>query len=279
MGTLCCAVSALCPSRTLRAGHHLAAVRRGGHGARAHCARQLPAVASHRGLGVVAMQIALISAQVRSVPADILLIGTDIGPIALNIPAVLVDIRLVARDVALLAGPGALRRVVTPQVGPVRTDILTVPPDVTAVSADVRAVVGDVTLIARDVMPVGVHIRLCIIMVYVTMQVPLIPVDVAPVGAKVRSVPLNIPAVLVDLRLIARDVALLVLARALLGVFLPQRVFIGTQIRAIALDILTIPTNVRSVMRDVAPIARHIVTIVIAAGRLRRSLLIVGSGR
>jgi hypothetical protein len=147
-----------------------------------------------------------------------------------------------------------------------------------AVSVDVRAIVGNVTLIPRDITPVSVHIRPCVLMVYVTMQVALIPVDIAPVSVQVGPVPPNILAVLVDIRLIAGDVALLVLAGALLGVFLPQSAFIGTQIRAIPLDILTVGPDVRPVMREVAPITRHIVTSVIA-GRLRRRLLIVGSGR
>ena len=75
----------------------------------------------------------LICAQIRPIAADILLIGADVGTIALDISAVLAHIRLVARDVRLLVGAGALRRIVMPQVGPVRTDVLTVPPDVTAV--------------------------------------------------------------------------------------------------------------------------------------------------
>jgi hypothetical protein len=180
-----------------------------------------------------------------------------------------------------------------PQVGPVRTDVPTVPPDVTAVGANVGAVVSDVTLVPRDITPVGVHIRLCgggltrpralrfmlvIITIHITMQIALVSVDVAPISAEVRPVPLDIPAVLVDIRPIARDVALLILARALLGVFLPQSAFIGTQVGAIPLDVLAVLVDIRPVMRGVAPIARHILTSVIA-GRLWRRLLIVGSGR
>jgi len=119
---------------------------------------------------------------------------------------------------------------------------------------------------------------LVIITVYITMHVVLIPVDVAPVSTEVGPVPLQILAVLVDIRLAAGNVALLVLARALLGVFLPQAAFIGTQVRAIPLDILAVRLDVRPVMRAVAPITRHIVAVVVA-GRLLRRLLIVGSGR
>src|SRR5262249_57930911 len=112
-----------------------------------------------------------------------------------------------------------------PQFRLVRTDVPAVAPDVPAVGADVGAIVGDVTLVPRDVTPVGVHIRLrgggltrphlgfmlVIIAVYITMHVALIPVDVTPVSTEVRPVPLQILAVLVDIRLVAGNVALLVL--------------------------------------------------------------------
>jgi len=59
-----------------------------------------------------------------------------------------------------------------------------------------------------------------------------------------------------------------------------QALFIAiTRSSATAVRRLTVRPDVRSVMHDVAPIARHIVAIVIATGRLRRRLPIVGSGR
>jgi hypothetical protein len=206
-------------------------------------------VTGHPGVGTVARQLVLVCAQVRAVPPDILLIGTDVGSIALDIPSIRDDVGLVVRDIPLLVSPGALRRIVMPQIGPVGTDVLAVPPDVTAVRADVGTVVSDVTLVPRDVTSIRMLIRLrrggstglralclllvVIITVYVTVQVALIPIDVAPVSAKVCTIPL---------------------------------------------DVLAVRPDVRPVMRAVAPITRHIVTIVVA-GRLRRRLLIVRSGR
>ena len=161
MATRCRAVSARRPGRALRAGHHPAAVRRSAHAALAPCARQLPAVASHPGVGAVAaMHVALIGAQVRPVPADILLIGTDVGSVALDISPVGGDVGLVTPDVAVLIGPGALRRIVMPQVRPVRTNILTVPPDATAVTANIRPVMGDVRAVMRHIALVRPHIAI-----------------------------------------------------------------------------------------------------------------------
>src|SRR5262249_59372043 len=87
---------------------------------------------------------AQIRVQVRTIRADILLIGADVGSIALDIAAVGGDVGLVVHDVALVVSPGALRRVVMPQISAGRTDVLTVPPDVTAGSANIRPGSGGV---------------------------------------------------------------------------------------------------------------------------------------
>jgi hypothetical protein len=164
-------------------------------------------------------------------------------------------------------------------------------PDVTTIRTDIRLIVSDVALVPCDVTPVGAHVRLrrvggrlghsrsrsglTALCAHILTQVASIRMHILPVGTDVCAVLLKVLTVPADVSLVAGDVALLVLARALLGVLLPQSPFIVTQVRAIPLDVLTVGPDVRVVATDVAAVIGHVVTITRTASGLAIRLLVI----
>jgi hypothetical protein len=108
--------------------------------------------------GLIIHEVTPVSANVRLVVRDIPAVGADVRLIPLDARAVSLDFRLVTGNIRLLVIPGALGRIVMPQVALIRTDILAVMPDVTMIGAHIRLVVRDVALVRGDVPPIGAHV-------------------------------------------------------------------------------------------------------------------------
>jgi hypothetical protein len=88
-----------------------------------------------------------------------------------------------------------------------------------------------------------------------------------------RSCP-DIPSIGADVRLVPCDVALVLGARSLRGIVMPQVHLIRANVAAVPPDVATVSANIRPVAPDVPPITTYIVTMVVAAIGLTAWLLI-----
>ena len=106
--------------------------------------------------------------------------------------------------------------------------------------------------VAAQVMLVGVKVR-------------AVPADILLIAADVGPVALDITAVSADLRLVAGDIRLLVVARTLLGIFMPQVRLVRTDVPAVMPDVAAVRANVSPVVcnvtlvrRDITPVGSHV---------------------
>ncbi|HXI67095.1 MAG TPA: hypothetical protein VNH41_04085, partial [Steroidobacteraceae bacterium] len=81
----------------------------------------------------------------------------------------------------------------------------------------------------------------------ISAQVRPVPADILLIGTDIAPIPLNIPAVLIDIRLVARDIALLVGAGALRRIVMPQVSPVLTDVLTVPPDVTAVSANIRAV--------------------------------